>query len=160
MIGNSLGLNALNSYGEVLVRSTLQMVDHPSIFALGDIANTGQQKSARKTGKQCKTVANNIKTILAKGHNMDVSNGFLYRLISFFAPVLLPYPGCIEILPLSNGKVRIFVISSCGFINWLIKRGGTSWFGILGGITFGDSFTRRTASEDLYMSAVKRKMNL
>lgn len=110
MIGKSLGLDALNSHGEVRVRSTFQMVNHPRIFALGDIADTGEQKSARKTRKHCQIVANNIATILRKGHEVDVSNGLLYRPVSFFFPVLLPYPGCIEVLPLSNGKVRGYVL--------------------------------------------------
>ncbi|KAF9528291.1 hypothetical protein CPB83DRAFT_876076 [Crepidotus variabilis] len=142
-IGESLGPNTLNSFGEVKVLPTFQVLGFPRIFAIGDIVDVKEQKSARKGSKHCKISANNIKVILAEGTTLEVSHGYFNRLLAFLRPTLLPYPGCVEILPLSNGK------------NY-----GTSYLGVLWGITFGDWFTMRTASENLYMGFVKRAMNL
>ena len=64
MIGESLGSDALTDRGNVKVLPTLQLLDHPSIFAIGDIIDWVEQKQAFKSNGHGSTVAANILNLL------------------------------------------------------------------------------------------------
>ncbi|KZO94367.1 FAD/NAD-P-binding domain-containing protein [Calocera viscosa TUFC12733] len=60
-----LSPSSITSDGHLHVKPTLQLGDpqHPNIFAIGDVADTGGQKAARPGFKQAMIVAQNIKAL-------------------------------------------------------------------------------------------------
>ena len=66
---------------------TLQLANHPRVFALGDIIDWKQEKQAAKAPGHVSIVSNNILTLI--GLKSSFKN----------------YKGAIEMIGLSNGKV-------------------------------------------------------
>ena len=64
MIAESLGPDALTERRHVKVLPTLQLIDRPSIFAIGDIIDWKEQKQAFKSTGHASTVAANILSLL------------------------------------------------------------------------------------------------
>lgn len=88
-LASSLGVDILNEEGFVCVTPQLQVTNHPSVFAAGDVVEWEEQKQFGKTVGQAPVVAANI--------------------ISFLAdkPLKKKYTGSREIIALSNGKVWV-----------------------------------------------------
>ncbi|KAF6751673.1 hypothetical protein DFP72DRAFT_1135513 [Ephemerocybe angulata] len=87
-VASSLGTDSLTPSGHVKVLPTMQLVNHPRIFAAGDIVDWNEQKSARKAFGHAKIVWANLQTLLAAPH----------------ATNLTTYRGSYEALPLTNGR--------------------------------------------------------
>jgi NADH dehydrogenase FAD-containing subunit len=73
----------------VKVKPTLQLADHPRIFAMGDIIDWKEQKQAMKAMSHVSIVANNVLSVL--GQKSGLQN----------------YKGTFEIILLSNGRVSL-----------------------------------------------------
>ncbi|KAJ7038797.1 FAD/NAD(P)-binding domain-containing protein [Mycena alexandri] len=84
-ISKSLGATVLNEQGQVKVKPTLQLVDHPDIFAVGDIIDTVEQKQFMKATAHAGIVAPNVIAYL-KGASLK------------------PYKGSPEVIIVTNGK--------------------------------------------------------
>ncbi|CAL1709321.1 unnamed protein product [Somion occarium] len=61
---SSLDTTVLSEQGFVKVKPTLEVVNHPSVFALGDIIDWPEQKQAAKTKAHADVVAANIQSYL------------------------------------------------------------------------------------------------
>ncbi|KAL0581579.1 hypothetical protein V5O48_000509 [Marasmius crinis-equi] len=87
VVASSLGMNAVTPQGHIRVKPTLQLVDHPNIFAAGDIIDWQEQKTSAKAsmGHAPVVVKNIINFVTGKGANAE-------------------YKGSTEILALTNGK--------------------------------------------------------
>lgn len=85
---SSLGSDVLDSKGFVKVTSTLQLPNHPEIFALGDITDIKEQKQAGKAQFHAGVVSANILSYVKNGT----------------APK--KYKGMPEMILVTNGKVR------------------------------------------------------
>ncbi|EFI27389.1 hypothetical protein CC1G_14860 [Coprinopsis cinerea okayama7 len=81
-----LGTDSLTPTGHVKVKPTLQLPDHPRIFAAGDIIDWKEQKQAAKAPAHGAVVASNILTLL---------NG---------TGELVPYKGSTEIIVVTFGR--------------------------------------------------------
>ena len=77
----------MNDQGYVKVLPTLQLVDHPDIFAIGDIIAWNEVKQVFKAGGHAKTVAANVRSYLEH------------------RPLDSQYKSIFEILFLTNGAV-------------------------------------------------------
>lgn len=86
-LASSFGKDILSEEKRVLVSPQLQVVDHPSVFAAGDIVDWAEQKQFGKTVGQAAVVAANIISHLAG------------------KPLKKKYTGSPEIIILANGKV-------------------------------------------------------
>lgn len=86
-LASSLGPDILNEEKFVLVSPQLQVANHPSVFAAGDIAEWDEQKQLGKTIGQAAVVAGNIISYLAN------------------KPLKKEYTGSPEVIILTNGKV-------------------------------------------------------
>jgi NADH dehydrogenase FAD-containing subunit len=84
---SSLGEDALNGHGFVKIKPTMQLLNHPSIFALGDIIDWTEQKQIAKLIWHVPVVVANVASFL---------NGV--------AP-MKKYAGASEIIVITNGKV-------------------------------------------------------
>lgn len=85
-LASSLGADILGERGFVLVTPHLQVVNHPSVFAAGDIVEWEEEKQFGKTVGQATVVAENVISYLAN------------------KPLKKRYAGAPEIIILSNGK--------------------------------------------------------
>lgn len=88
-IGKSLGADVLSSTGYVKVQPTLQLINHPDIFAVGDVVDNTEQKEGVKAGAHGKVVAGNLVGL-------------------FEGKPLRRYAGSKEIIILTIGKVRSY----------------------------------------------------
>lgn len=140
----SLGSGVLTDNGYVRVKPTLQLVNHPRIFALGDIIDWKEQKQAAKVAGHVSVVANNVLTLVG--------------LESKFKE----YKGSIELIALTNGKVcsSRFLFSIEGLLNYFYQNGGSSYFGILWGIILGNWFTWLIKSKSLMVDMTKKNLGL
>ena len=93
-ISASLGPDAVTSSGHVKVLPTLQLPEHPNIFALGDIINWNEQKQFMKvTSGHVPIVVNNVAAYLS-------------------GRTLKPYKGVPEIITVTVGKVSSLLVMS------------------------------------------------
>ncbi|KAK7064071.1 FAD/NAD(P)-binding domain-containing protein [Favolaschia claudopus] len=84
-VARSLGADTLDERGQIKVTKTLQLINHPNIFAIGDAINTVEQKQVMKAMAHSGIVAGNIiATVSGKG--------------------LKPYKGSPEMIIVTNGK--------------------------------------------------------
>ncbi|KAF6751672.1 hypothetical protein DFP72DRAFT_1071039 [Ephemerocybe angulata] len=87
-ISSSLGANVVIDSGHVKVKPTLQLPSHPHIFAIGDIIDWDEQKSARKGVNQARSVVcpnvvaflkdpttNNLTTYSSMFEKLTLTNG-------------------------------------------------------------------------------------
>ncbi|KDR73138.1 hypothetical protein GALMADRAFT_125165 [Galerina marginata CBS 339.88] len=81
----SLGPNALTSAGYIKVTPTLQVPDHPHIFAGGDVIDWNEQKQAFKAQAHASVIAKNVLSLLNEKS-------------------LVPYKTAFEGVLLTNGK--------------------------------------------------------
>lgn len=86
-LASSFGADILNEDKFVCVSHQLQVTNHPSLFAAGDIVEWGEEKQVGKTFGQADVVARNIISYLAK------------------KPLKKQYNGSPEMILLTNGKV-------------------------------------------------------
>lgn len=98
MIISSLGASAASATGYIKVKSTLQLPDHPDIFAMGDILDLPEQKGAIKAGNHATLVAANIVSYLAGRQLKAYAQGK-------------------EVILVCNGKVCTCIILCDGKIN-------------------------------------------
>jgi thioredoxin reductase len=87
LLASSFGTVVLSEEKRVLVSPQLQVVNHPSVFAAGDIVDWPEQKQIGKTVGQAAVVVANIMSRLAG------------------RPLKKEYNGSPEIIILANGKV-------------------------------------------------------
>jgi len=85
---SSFGGDILTAQGHIAVRPTLQLHDHPNIFAFGDAIDWKEQKQAAKAGNHLKILLENISAFISNG-------------------TLKEYAGSTEMIAVTNGKVRI-----------------------------------------------------
>ncbi|KAJ7154055.1 FAD/NAD(P)-binding domain-containing protein [Mycena filopes] len=85
-IGESLGASALDERGQVKVKPTLQLIDHPDIFAVGDIIDIFEQKQFMKATAHSGIVALNVIAYLEGSSSLKA------------------YKGSPEVLIVTNGK--------------------------------------------------------
>ncbi|KAF8140584.1 FAD/NAD(P)-binding domain-containing protein [Boletus edulis] len=83
----SLGSSTLSPSGFIRVKPTLQVVDHPRIFAVGDVIEWPEQKQAAKVAPHAKVVVQNVLNVLA-GEN----------------DALVSYQGSAELIVITNGR--------------------------------------------------------
>ncbi|KIM36348.1 hypothetical protein M413DRAFT_31768 [Hebeloma cylindrosporum] len=104
----SLGTDVLTSSGYIKVQLTLQLPNHPRVFAGGDAMDWVEQKQAGKAPAHAAVIANNVLSVLG----------------SKKSPI--PYKGSMEMVVLTNGKA-----SGAGYfgILWGITIG--SWLSSL-----------------------------
>lgn len=91
-IGLSFGEKALSEDGFVKVTPNLQLPNHPSIFAMGDIIDWAEQKQAAKIGTHADVVVGNV---------IDSLNG---------KPPSKVYKGYMEFILVTHGKVRQYCV--------------------------------------------------
>lgn len=84
---SSLGSGVLSKRGYIIVKPTLQLFAHPSIYAAGDVIDWAEQKAAAKVEGHAKVVAANI---------ISAIQG---------KPTVALYKGSLEMIVLTNGKV-------------------------------------------------------
>lgn len=84
---SSLGEDALNGSGYVKIQPTLQLLNHPSIFAVGDVMEWAEQKQAAKLRWHVPVAVANV--------------------LGFLDGVTLTkkYAGAPEMIVITNGKV-------------------------------------------------------
>ncbi|KAF7350365.1 Apoptosis-inducing factor [Mycena venus] len=73
---NSLDADALTPAGFVKVKPTLQLLNHPNIFAAGDIVEWKEQKQAIKAGAHAKIVTQNVLNYISGRSLKNYSTGF------------------------------------------------------------------------------------
>ena len=101
----SLGSSTLSSSGFIKVKPTLQLVDHPRIFAAGDVIDWREQKQAAKAGAHAKVVVQNVLNVLA---------GKKAALVS--------YQGSPELIVIINGRVSRFCSTLCNALTHKLCR--------------------------------------
>ncbi|KAF8648461.1 hypothetical protein AX16_006264 [Volvariella volvacea WC 439] len=109
----TLGDDVLTSQGFVKVKPTLQLVNHPQIFAAGDIIDWKEQKQVGKCMGHSSVVAANVLSLLSD------------------KPVQKMYKGTPEMIFICNGRTRgmayLDILWGLSFGNWvtsLIKSKG------------------------------------
>lgn len=88
-LASSLGAGILDEKEFIRVTVQLQVIDHPSVFAAGDIVEWEEEKQFGKAVGQAAVVAGNIISYLAR------------------KPLKKQYTGSPEIIILTNGKVWV-----------------------------------------------------
>ncbi|KAJ7164387.1 FAD/NAD(P)-binding domain-containing protein [Mycena filopes] len=84
-VAKSLGAATFDERKQIKVKPTLQLTDHPDIFAIGDAINTVEQKQVMKASAHAAIVAANT--------------------IAYLSGLpLKPYKGSIEMIVVTNGK--------------------------------------------------------
>ncbi|KAF9245795.1 FAD/NAD(P)-binding domain-containing protein [Melanogaster broomeanus] len=71
----SLGSSTLSGSGHIKVRPTLQLLNHPHIFAAGDVIDWVEQKQAAKTKGHAAIVAANVMSLLGGREASQVYRG-------------------------------------------------------------------------------------
>lgn len=104
-LSSSFGADILNEEKFVHVSPQLQVIDHPSVFAAGDIIEWEEQKQFGKTARQATVVAANIISYLAN------------------KPMKKAYTGTPEIIILTNGK-----LSGVAYLDYLRGLVFGPWF--------------------------------
>jgi NADH dehydrogenase FAD-containing subunit len=89
---NSLGTDVLTSAGFVKVKPTLQLLNHPNIFAAGDIIEWKEQKQAMKSGRAHAPIV--VKNVMSYIKGSKMKN----------------YSTAFEAVILTNGKVCSTII--------------------------------------------------
>ncbi|KAJ7446462.1 FAD/NAD(P)-binding domain-containing protein [Mycena galericulata] len=84
-VGKSLGADTLDEQNQIKVKPTLQLLQHPDIFALGDAINTVEQKQIMKANAHAGIIIANIIAYLS-------------------GKALKPYKGSPEMIIVTNGK--------------------------------------------------------
>jgi len=85
----TLGSDVLSTAGYVRVKRTLQLDNHPRIFAMGDIIDWKEEKQAFKAMGHVPIVVNNVMALINDKSKFK------------------EYKGAYEIIALTNGKVRL-----------------------------------------------------
>ncbi|KAJ7103336.1 hypothetical protein B0H15DRAFT_811881 [Mycena belliarum] len=85
-VAKSLGADTLDEHQQIKVKPTLQLINHPDIFAMGDATNIVEQKQVMKANAHAAIVAANVIAYL---------NG---------SSALKPYKGSPEMILISIGK--------------------------------------------------------
>lgn len=93
-VAESLGASALSDRDLIRVLPTLQLQEHPSIFAAGDVIEWKEQKQAAKSSAQGVLVGGNVLAYLSGGK-------------------MVPYKGKFEMIIATNGKVCILFANVC-----------------------------------------------
>jgi NADH dehydrogenase FAD-containing subunit len=85
-IAQSLGANVLSSNKYIKVQPTLQLIDYPNIFVIGDAVDNTEQKQAAKAAAHAAIVGGNVIALLE-------------------GKALNPYKGSSEMIAITLGKV-------------------------------------------------------
>ncbi|EKM48363.1 uncharacterized protein PHACADRAFT_109059, partial [Phanerochaete carnosa HHB-10118-sp] len=72
---NTLGAGVLTEAGHVKVKPTLELPDHPGVFAAGDIIDWHEQKQALKSGSHMSVVVPNLLSFLRGQSQKKVYKG-------------------------------------------------------------------------------------
>ncbi|KAJ3518632.1 hypothetical protein NMY22_g13576 [Coprinellus aureogranulatus] len=75
VIASSLGADTLTSSGHVKVQLTLQLPNHPRIFAAGDVIDWNEQKQAGKAPGHAAVIAKNAFALLSGGEASTLYKG-------------------------------------------------------------------------------------
>ncbi|KAJ7492432.1 FAD/NAD-P-binding domain-containing protein [Mycena latifolia] len=86
-VAKSLGADTLDERKQIKVKPTMQLLDYPDIFAIGDAINTVEQKQVPKAGAHAAVAAANIITYLTGSRSP-----------------LKEYKGSVEMIIVTNGK--------------------------------------------------------
>ncbi len=78
---SSLGSDVLTKSGSVKVKPTLELQDHPGVFAAGDIIDWKEQKQAGKAPNHAGIVAPNVVSFLAGTTQKKVYKGSIEMII-------------------------------------------------------------------------------
>jgi len=84
-VANSLGADVVDKRNQIKVNPTLQLLNHPDIFALGDAVNIAEQKQVMKAMAHAGVVVGNIIAYVS-------------------GKPLKPYKGSPEVIIVTNGK--------------------------------------------------------
>lgn len=143
---SSLGPDALDKWGYIVVKPTLQLPGHSNIYAAGDAIAWPEAKNASKIQQQKGVVvANIISAIQGK------------------TPAAV-YNGGIELIVVTNGKVFVIRLalalvhnseSSFGF-----QYSGAGYINILWGITFGAWLSSLIKSRNLAIPMARKTVGL
>lgn len=107
---SSLGSSSISATGFIKVKPTLQLVDYPQIFAVGDVIEWNEQKQAAKTASHAAVVVKNVQSVLA-----GKTDG------------LVNYGGSPELIVITNGKVSRHYWPHCD----MLTQGLTEWWYVL-----------------------------
>uniref|UniRef100_A0A0W0FF03 FAD/NAD(P)-binding domain-containing protein n=1 Tax=Moniliophthora roreri TaxID=221103 RepID=A0A0W0FF03_MONRR len=123
------GPDTLTSRGFVKVKPTLQLPQHPNIFAAGDIIDWNEQKQAAKIKAHVSVVLKNITSYLS---GKTITN---------------KYKGSTELIIITNGKASELDSRFDATTDASLQNGGLMYVDALWGLTFGPWVS--TQSEDL-----------
>ncbi|KAK7064070.1 FAD/NAD(P)-binding domain-containing protein [Favolaschia claudopus] len=84
-VGRSLGADTLDERGQIKVTKTLQLLNHPNIFAMGDAINTAENKQIMRSLAHGGILATNVAAMLS-------------------GKALKPYNGSMDVIMITNGK--------------------------------------------------------
>lgn len=137
----SLGAGVLTEQGFVKVKPTLELQDHPGVFAVGDIINWKEQKQAGKAIGHAGVVAANLVSFL---------DG---------KPQTKPYKGSPEMIVVPVGKVCLFPLLATRLVLMRLKADGAGYLGFLWGITLGGWLTSLIKGKTLLLPMVRDKLH-
>lgn len=78
---SSLGAGVLTEQGFVKVKPTLELLDHPGVFAVGDILDWREQKQAGKVGNHAAVVGSNLVSFLTGKPQAKVYKGSMEMIV-------------------------------------------------------------------------------
>ncbi len=123
-LAESLGAGVLTETSHVRVKSTLELPEHPGVFAAGDIIDWREQKQAGKAPAHAAVVAANVASFLAGRAQTKA------------------YKGSMEMIVIPVGKVcqsnRLYMQIVA---HWMPQQYGAGYFNFLWGITIGNWLT-------------------